>query len=124
MLRTEIQQLLVKGATSCGSDNSGCSCAWSSRLSLAYMELLQTTQLQPQNLHGMSLTQILYKVDRMSDPTVAPDTQRCAYRWHIEPTYRAYRIHIIDVIKAKDGLCIDCVKRGTTAIARNCRMEH
>lgn len=85
------------------------------------MELLQTTQLQPQDLHGMSMTQILNRVDRMSDPTVS---QPCGYRWHSQPTNRAYRIHVIDLMKAKDDLCIDCVKRSATAIARNCRMKH
>jgi hypothetical protein len=123
LLRTEIEQLLVQGATS-GSDNGSCSCAWSSRHSLAYMELLKAKQLEPQHLHGMSLTQILDRVDKMSDPTVSHNTQPCGYRWHSQPAYRAIRSLAIDSTKARDGLCIDCVKRSATAIARNCRMRH
>ena len=120
----EIEQILAVGATSCGSDSASCSCAWSSRHSLAYMELLQTKELQPRYLHGMSLTQILDRVDRLSDPTVSHNTQPCGYRWHSEPSHRAYRIDAIGLMKARDGLCIDCVKRSATATARNCRMKH
>jgi hypothetical protein len=106
--RTEIVQLLVQGATSCGSDGGSCSCAWSSRHSLAYIELLETKQLQPRYLNGMPLTQIMDTVDRMSDPTLPHNTQPCRYRWHTQPRYREFRIHAIDLLKARDGLCIDC----------------
>ncbi|KAF2846227.1 hypothetical protein T440DRAFT_406303 [Plenodomus tracheiphilus IPT5] len=124
LLRTEVEQLLIAGATSCGSDSSSCSCAWSSRHSLAYMEQLETSRLQPRHLHGMSLMQILDRVDRLSDPIVSHNAQPCGYRWHSKHTYRESRIYEIDSIKAKDGLCIDCVKRDATATARNCRMKH
>lgn len=125
LLRTEIEQMLFRGATVCGSDNDKCSCAWSGRHSLAYMELLQERGLQPHDLHSMSLTQILDQIDKLDDPEISDcNQQTCRYRWHTNPRYRVARSDVIKSVRDKEGLCIDCVQRGATATARNCRMKH
>lgn len=90
------------------------------------MEHLRTENLQPRNLHNMALTELLETLDKMNDPVFSPSQQRpqCGYRWHPEPKYRASRSYQIDLIKAKGGLCIDCISCSATSTVHFCESKH
>ncbi|KAH6625532.1 hypothetical protein C7974DRAFT_455732 [Boeremia exigua] len=125
LLISKVAHVLFEGAIISCMNSTQCSCAWSETRSHAYVELLQSEALQPRELHKMSLTQIMGRIDNLRDPVLPQNTQQasCSYRWHSEPNYRGSRGYKLDLIKAGGGLCIDCVQRGAGATTRECRMK-
>ncbi|CAO2658413.1 Nn.00g061360.m01.CDS01 [Neocucurbitaria sp. VM-36] len=125
-MRLEIQQMLFEGTTAAGTvDNSQCSCGYLSRHSFAYVQLLEKEGLQPSKMISTSLSQVLDKLERMTDPIV-PHTEwtQCSYRWHADHSYTGKRWWWLKGFKNANGLCIDCIRVKETGEKRNCRIEH
>lgn len=70
-MRTELQQITLKGITDAGTDDAGrCDCGWSGRHGFAYMELLHKEKLGPLEMHNTALSQVLKQLGNMDNPTI------------------------------------------------------
>ncbi|KAH7111808.1 hypothetical protein B0J11DRAFT_447464 [Dendryphion nanum] len=122
-LRTELLQIILKGATDAGTDDNGnCKCAWSSRHSLVYLDLLRIQEINPSQILNTTISHVITRLEQMNDPVVS-GTQ-CSYRWHSTPSYRSQRSWRLETFMKSNGLCIDCLRFGTTAVEQNCRIKH
>jgi hypothetical protein len=124
-IRTELQQILFDGSTDAGwEESSGCTCAWSSRYSLAHTELLREQKLWPSQILTITISQAIERMEKMGDPTMTNQWVRCDYRWHRDPRYRAKRGERLRELQERNGLCIDCVRLGTTVANQAHRINH
>jgi hypothetical protein len=109
-MRTELQQMLFYGSTDAGmDDSSACTCAWSSRHSLAHTELLREKELLPLQILTITISEVVEKLEQMEDPTMPSQWVPCNYRWHGTPSYRAKRGERLREFHERKGLCIDCI---------------
>lgn len=114
-MRTELQHILFNGSTDAGMDeSSSCTCAWGAVHSLAHTELLQHEDLRPLQVLDVTVSKIVEKMEQMRDPLMPKQWERCDYRWHGEPRYRATRGDRLNGFRERNRLCIDCVRDGTT----------
>jgi hypothetical protein len=124
-MRIEVQQILFDGSTDAGwEESSGCTCAWSSRHSLAHTELLREQKLWPSQILTITISQAIERMEKMGDPTMPNQWVCCDYRWHRDPRYRAKRGERLRELQERNGLCIDCVRLATTAANQAHRINH
>jgi hypothetical protein len=123
-MRTKLQHILFEGSTDAGTDdNCKCTCAWSSRHSLAHTELLQKQELQPLQILTITISEVVERLENMEDPAISVWVP-CSYRWHGTPKYRAKRRERLRELHKRDGLCIDCLRSVTSAENGNHRVKH
>ncbi|KAH7344380.1 hypothetical protein BKA66DRAFT_434194, partial [Pyrenochaeta sp. MPI-SDFR-AT-0127] len=124
-MRTELQQILFDGSTDAGSDETNaCTCAWSSRHSLAHTELLRHQELQPLQILNITISRVIERLEQMKDPVISNQWVPCMYRWHRNPCYRERRGQSLRKLQGSNGLCIDCVRSGTVPTNQICRIKH
>jgi hypothetical protein len=124
-MRTKMQQILFDGLTDTGTDNnSACTCAWSSRHSLAHTELLQNQELQPLQILTITISEVVERLEQMEDPAISGQWAHYSYRWHRTPRYRAIRRERLRELHEKGSLCIDSLRSSTTATNKIHRVKH
>lgn len=124
-MHTELQQILLDGTTSAGTDdNHDCNCGWSSQHGFAYMKLLMKEELLPLEVLNSTISEVVEKLEKMNDPTMPREWAPCNYRWHRDPSYRSIRSWELDTFKKGNGICIDCVQSSTAAAKQICRIKH
>jgi hypothetical protein len=121
----KLQDGLHKASTGAGSDdNRACTCAWSSRHHLAFTDVLRRQNLEPANMLGLTLAQVLNQLELMEDPVV-PQFDQCGYRWHCQPNYRQMLNYwALKPLREGPGLCLDCVRSLVEGANRDCRIQH
>jgi hypothetical protein len=124
-MRTELQQIILDGTTTAGTnDTQNCSCGWSSQHGFAYMRLLMEEKLLPEHTLCSTISNVVKRFERMNDPTMPHEWVPCNYRWHTNPNYRSTRSRKLDLFKKENGICIDCVQSSTATTEQNCRIRH
>lgn len=127
-MRAELHQILQDASLELGTkDRSDCTCAWSSKHGLAYMNQLQEMKLGAVSMFNMPICDVIQEVERMEDPAPRCKWFPCMVASHLPTSCRRRFICAqMDAFKAQKGLCIDCVRSGTSDGKRteSCRIEH
>lgn len=117
--RLKLAEILIAGI----NDGVGMcvhKCGWTSKYAYAYLKLLERKDLWPARLLNISISKAIDLAEIMPDPIPEEPSIACTYGYkHAAPEYREDRCRSLDILTSSSGLCLYCVRLGSTGSCRN-----
>lgn len=90
-------------------------CGWTSKYAYAYLKLLEAKDLWPARLVNISISEAIELATNIPDPIPGEPSVACTYGYkHAAPEYRRDRSWSLDTLNNSLGLCLYCVRSGST----------
>lgn len=88
---------------------------WTSKYAYAYLKLLERKDLWPVRLLYISISKAIELAEKMPDPIPKEPSITYTYKYkHAAPEYRRDRCWSLDDLNNSIGLCLHCVRSGST----------